>query len=246
MPSSLHGAISFWLLLTRLGEAQILLPLALMTFGSLLWRPHGLSARPAALGWLALFCGAIAITTASKVAFMGWGVGWAALDFTGVSGHSMFAAAVYPIVAGTLASRWSPGKRYAAIGAGYALALLVGVSRLMIGVHSPSEVVAGLLLGGVASALPLVWAGIAPGYISPVVPALVAAWLAMMPVQAPPSTTHSLVTRMSLMLSGRSEPFTRADLQQRLVWCCMLDGANKTDGFLVMARRKPQQSKETP
>ena len=26
-----------------------------------------------------------------------------------------------------------------------------------------------------------------------------------------------------------------------LVWCCMLDGTNKNDGFLVMARRKPQR-----
>jgi membrane-associated phospholipid phosphatase len=184
MLTSVPGSIHFWLLLTRLGEAQILLPLALMTLGSLLWRPKGSSARPAAVGWLVLFCGAMAITTASKIAFMGWGVGWAALNFTGVSGHSMFAAAVYPIVAGTLASRWSPGKRYAAIGAGFALALLVGLSRLAIHVHSPSEVLAGLLLGGLASALPLAWAGIAPGSISPVVPALVAVWLAVMPVHA--------------------------------------------------------------
>lgn len=214
MLTSVPGSIHVWLLLTRLGEAQILLPLALMTLASLLWRSRGLSARPVALSWLALFGAAIAITTASKIAFMGWGVGWAALDFTGVSGHSMFASAVYPVVAGTLASRWSPGKRYAAIGAGYALALLVGLSRLAIHVHSPSEVVAGLMLGGLASALPLAWAGIAPGSISPVVPALVAVWLAVMPVHAPASNTHSLVTRMSLMLSGRSEPFTREDLQR--------------------------------
>ena len=214
MLSSFPGSISVWLLLTRLGEAQILLPLALMTIGSLLWRAKGSSGRALALGWLALFCVAISVTTASKIAFMGWGLGWAALDFTGVSGHSMFAAAVYPLLAGTLAARWSPGKRYAAIGAGFGLALLVGVSRLVIGVHSPSEVVAGLVLGGLASALPLAWAGIAPASISPLIPALVAVWLAIMPVTAPASTTHSLVTRMSLMLSGRSEPFTREDLQR--------------------------------
>jgi hypothetical protein len=206
--------ISVWLLFTRLGEAQILLPLALMTAGSLIWRADGSSARALALGWLALFCVAISITAASKIAFMGWGLGWAALDFTGVSGHSMFAAAVYPMLAGTLASRWTPGKRYAAIVAGFALALLIGVSRLAIHVHSPSEVLAGLLLGGLASALPLAWAGMAPGSISPVIPALIAVWLAVMPVHALASNTHSLVTRMSLMLSGRSEPFTREDLQR--------------------------------
>jgi membrane-associated phospholipid phosphatase len=207
-------SFTFWLLLTRLGEAQILLPLALITIGGLLWRPDRSSTRVLAIGWLALLCGAIAITTASKIAFMGWGLGWAALNFTGVSGHSMFAAAVYPMLAGTFASRWPPGKRYAAIGAGFGLALLVGVSRRVIGVHSSSEVVAGLLLGGLASALPLAWAGIAPATLSPLIPALIAAWLAIMPVKAPASTTHSLVTRLSLMLSGRSEPFTRADLQR--------------------------------
>jgi membrane-associated phospholipid phosphatase len=207
-------SFAFWLLLTRLGEAQILLPLALLTMGSVLWRAKESGGRAAALGWLALLCLAISLTTASKIAFMGWGLGWAALDFTGVSGHSMFAAAVYPMLAGTLAARWPPGKRYAAIVAGCALALLVGVSRLVIGVHSPSEVVAGLLLGGLASALPFAWAGIAHASISPLVPALVAVWLVIMPVQAPASTTHSLVTRLSLMLSGRSEPFTRADLQR--------------------------------
>jgi membrane-associated phospholipid phosphatase len=212
--TSFPGSMSAWLLLTRLGEAQILLPLALITIGSLLWRPQGSSARALAFWWVALFGVAISITTASKIAFMGWGLGWAALNFTGVSGHSMFAAAVYPLLAGTLASRWAPGKREAAIGAGFALALLVGVSRLAIGVHSSSEVVTGLLLGGLASALPLAWAGLAPASISPLIPALIAVWLTIMPVTAPASTTHSLVTRLSLMLSGRSEPFTREDLQR--------------------------------
>ena len=29
-----------------------------------------------------------------------------------------------------------------------------------------------------------------------------------------------------------------------LVWCCMLDGTNKTDGFLFRARHKPQPSSD--
>lgn len=191
-----------------------MLPVALMAFGSLLWRSQAASARALAIGWLALFGMAILLTTASKIAFMGWGIGWAALDFTGVSGHSMFAAAVYPLMAGTLAARWSPRWQVLGVAAGFALALLVGLSRLKIGVHSPSEVIAGLLLGGLASALPLAWAGMAPRSISPVIPALIAVWLAIMPVTAPASTTHSLVTRLSLKLSGRSLPFTRADLHR--------------------------------
>jgi membrane-associated phospholipid phosphatase len=38
---------------------------------------------------------------------------------------------------------------------GYTLALLVAISRLMLGAHSPSEVVAGFVLGGLVVQLAL-------------------------------------------------------------------------------------------
>ena len=150
---------------------------------------------------------------------MGWGVGWAALDFTGISGHAMFAAAVYPLLASAIAPAGARGRlivRRSVIAAGIGLALLVAVSRLVIGVHSVSEVAAGVLLGGLVSAAPLAWTRMPARAISPIVPGALALWLALMPVHAPASTTHSLVTRMSLALSGRTEPYTRADLQRRL------------------------------
>lgn len=203
----------FWYFTTRLGEAQILLPAALLAAGTLLARHNG---RALAGWWMSLLALAILLTTASKVAFMGWGLGWPALDFTGISGHAMFSAAVYPVLAATLAARATRQWQRGAIVLGCALALLVGVSRMVIGVHSASEVIAGLLLGGAASALPLAWARIPPQSIGPLIPFLVAAWLAIMPIQAPASQTHSWVTRMSLMLSGRAEPYTRADLQRGL------------------------------
>jgi hypothetical protein len=31
------------------------------------------------------------------------------------------------------------------------------------------------------------------------------------------------------------------DLSMALEWCCVVDGTNKSDGFLAMKRRKPQQ-----
>lgn len=149
IPSSLPH---FWPLLTRLGEAQILLPAALVAAFALQRRPEG---RPLALWWLLLIATAALLTTASKVAFIGWGIGWPELNFTGISGHAMFAAAVYPLLLGTLASRLPPLARQLAIGAGCALALLVGLSRIKVGAHSGSEVLAGLLVGAVASALAL-------------------------------------------------------------------------------------------
>jgi membrane-associated phospholipid phosphatase len=201
----------FWYFTSRLGEAQILLPAALLAAGTLLLRHNG---RALAWWWMSLLGAAIAVTTASKVAFMGWGLGWPAIDFTGISGHSMFAAAVYPVLAATLAARATPGRQRAAIALGCALATLVGWSRIMLGVHSPSEVLAGLLLGGAASAVPLACARLPAQSIGPLIPVAVAAWLLVMPMQAPASQTHSLVIRMSLMLSGRSEPYTREDLHR--------------------------------
>ena len=137
-------------LLTRLGEAEIALPAALMTVLVLLLRPHtrGFAAR-----WLVLLGGGIALTTATKVAFIGWGIGSPALDFTGASGHSMFAAAVYPVLMLVFVSGVLPGGSRTALMLGYAMALLVGISRLAVGAHSVSEVIVGLLIGAPVSAL---------------------------------------------------------------------------------------------
>lgn len=152
------------------------------------------------------------LTTASKVAFIGWGVGWPALNFTGISGHAMFAAAVYPLLLGTLSSRAGPTGRRLAVIAGSLLALLVGVSRMVIGAHSGSEVLAGLLLGRAASAAALALIRLPADLISPLIPAAVALWLALTPAHAPPSQTHSMVTQLSLKLSGHATPYTRADM----------------------------------
>jgi hypothetical protein len=41
---------------------------------------------------------------------------------------------------------------------------------------------------------------------------LVAVWLMVMPVHAPSLPTHSLVTQLSLSVSGNKSPHTRRDL----------------------------------
>jgi membrane-associated phospholipid phosphatase len=201
--------LTFWHLLTRLGEAQILLPAGLLAALCLLRRPEG---RPLVAWWLALLGLATLLTTASKVAFIGWGVGWPELNFTGISGHAMFAAAIYPLLLGTLNSRAGPTGRRLAVVVGGVLALLVGASRIVIGAHSGSEVLAGLLVGGAASAAALALIRLPRDLISPLIPAGVALWLAVTPAHAPPSQTHSMVTRLSLKLSGHATPYTRADM----------------------------------
>jgi undecaprenyl-diphosphatase len=64
------------------------------------------------------------------------------------SGHSMIAAALYPtlamLVAGTLERR---RLRVFAVAAGALLALLIGISRLYLGVHYPTDVLGGWTVG---------------------------------------------------------------------------------------------------
>ena len=154
---------------------------------------------------------AAALTTISKVAFIGWGIGSAALDFTGISGHSMFAAAIYPLLLGALAPASMPSLRWLAMGFGAVIALLLGISRVLVDAHSVSEVVIGLALGGAVGAVALLEAPLRVR-ISPWLAPLTGLWLLSTPVYAPPSQTHPMVTRLALALSGHETPHTRDQL----------------------------------
>ena len=207
------GSLSSWELVSRLGEAQILLPAAALAGTWMAWR---LAMDKIASVWLLGVTVAAFLTTASKVAFIGWGQGWAQADFTGVSGHAMFAAAIYPVLALAVTLSARQRVRHLAIVLGAALALLIAVSRVQVQAHSVSEVIAGWLLGTLASALALT-RGSAP--LRPPrrwVPVLLMTWLTALPWLAPPSITHELVTQLSLTLSKRTRPYQREDLHQHL------------------------------
>lgn len=206
------STLNFWHWVTRLGEVQILLPLMLVLAASSSWPAEG---RKAVVRWMIAQCSAIALTTASKLAFIGWGIGWPELNFTGISGHAMFAASAFPLFAQATTSGLSGRYRSPALAVGILLAVLVGVSRVVVGAHSPSEVVAGLAVGS--------WAGAAglsatrqAEKINVLIPLSMVAWLALMPGHVPALQTHSMVTHMALALSGHERPYTRADMLLRL------------------------------
>lgn len=203
----------FWQQLTRLGEAQLLLPALLLAAVWLARRPGG--GRLAAV-WLAATAAAALLTTATKVAFIGYGIGYAPLNFTGISGHAMFAAAVLPpllLLAGSGWARSGPGPRHAALLAGgYALAFAVAVSRVAVGAHSASEVIAGFALGALCSGLALASARLPAARLARWVPVALLAWGALGVVAAPPSQTHDLVTRLALAQSGRDRPYQRWEM----------------------------------
>ena len=211
-----------WHALTRLGEAQILLPAMLLAAGWLAWR----GAPRLALAWLGASGLAAVITTASKVAFLGYGIGWAALDFTGFSGHAMFAAAVLPLLLQLAAGRagsGAPGGSVArarprgphnGLAAGFVLAGAVAVSRVMVGAHSWSEVVAGAALGAISSGVVLASHRMPAARLARWLPVALVAWGLVAVAAAPPSTTHDLVTRLALAQSGRTQPYHRWEMQR--------------------------------
>ena len=203
--------LHFWRLTTRLGEAQILLPAALFAALTLSARP---ASRPFVYRWVALLSAGVVVTIASKVAFIGWGTGWAAVNFTGMSGHAMLSTAVYPVLLGTFASSGAGTRRNVAIGAGCLLGILICVSRLLLGAHSLAEVLAGGLVGALITGLLFSNNHQPFEAVTPVILILLVTWLALMSAFAPSSRTFSAVTELSLYISGQERPYTRSRMMR--------------------------------
>ncbi|ANZ06902.1 phosphatase PAP2 family protein [Raoultella ornithinolytica] len=205
-----------WQWVSFFGDSTVLLPSAAAVFMVLFLRRPS---RQIAWQWGLLFGITGAIVSASKLAFMGWGIGIRELDFTGFSGHTALSTAFWPIFLWLLCTRGSIALRRTAMVMGYLLAGLVGYSRLAIHAHSPSEVIAGLLLGACGSALFLLlqrnssrvidvqlsWGGVLSLIIIPVV-------LLNIGTKAP---TQSLLGEIAVKLGPLEKPFTRADMHKR-------------------------------
>ncbi|MBV1776605.1 phosphatase PAP2 family protein [Burkholderiaceae bacterium DAT-1] len=138
-----------WYRITLAGDAFLVLTMALITQGYLFFT------GPAKLARLALFefWLAASLVVASKFAYWAWGFGLTVIDFKGLSGHSMLSAAVYPMLLCVLTRDLGAHRPTIWIGwlGGWTVALCIGYSRLCTYVHSPSEVVLGLLVGTIFS-----------------------------------------------------------------------------------------------
>jgi membrane-associated phospholipid phosphatase len=208
---------TFALGITHLGNAVLLLCAAVVL--ALWWAAGG--AGRLALRWLLVLGAAVAVVLATKLAFLGWGVGVASLDFTGLSGHATLSAAVLPVLAWAMGSRASHKLRCLAVAGAATLALAVGASRWVLQAHSVSEILLGWILGGAVA-----WAmlrGLArshgewPAQAGAVSPWWLAAGLAALLLWTAPRNgqgpeTHGLVVQLALWASGRAEPYTRAML----------------------------------
>lgn len=135
--------LDFWSFFTRLADTNFTLPAAVLIG---VWLAVAREWRLAAW-WVLLFGFGLFLVTATKVAYVGWGIGIAAVDFHGFSGHAMRAATIAPPLAYLLAQRCTPALRVAGVASAVAFAIAICVSRLVLGVHSVSEAISGLLLG---------------------------------------------------------------------------------------------------
>jgi membrane-associated phospholipid phosphatase len=203
--------LSSWGNLTFLGDSVVLLPAAAVVFA---WLLCGRAPR-LAWAWCLLFGGALTLVLASKLAFVGWGIGSRTLDFTGFSGHAMRACAVLPVMA-YLCLRHSVGwLRVTGLAAAYLVGALIGVSRVLVHAHSVSEAVAGALLGVLISALFIRWCSAFPRAAAPRW-VIALSLLALLPSsQAAPAPTEQWVNQLALYLSGHERPYQRDDWWQK-------------------------------
>jgi membrane-associated phospholipid phosphatase len=198
--------VHLWFSITRLGGAGLTLPLAIAIA---FWLALGYSRR-LALGWLVIVGAAAGLVTLTKLAFLGWGVGIREWDFTGVSGHAMLSTAVYPVALFLTLLPARPSFRVVGVTLGLAAGLAVGLSRVVLSAHSPSEAVAGCIVGALAAILFIWWAWDAkPSKLSavPVAVSLLMLAAAMHDVRVP---TQYWITHIALHLSGRDRPYIRA------------------------------------
>jgi len=197
--------MSWWHGLSMLGSLPVTGPLGVAIAA---WLLAGRSWK-LSLSWCLLFGLGMLLVMATKLAWIGWGVGMPDVKFGGLSGHSMRACAVFPVASYLAFHNAEEGGRRLATAAGVALALLVSVSRVPVLAHSWSEVVSGALVGlGVSAAFISIAHSPSRQRFGPVVAGLALPLLLIVP-QVEPLPTERWMTTLALYLSGHEKPFER-------------------------------------
>lgn len=153
--------LTWWMrLLSVVGSGLIEIPVALLLVFGLAVRKRKAEAwwyTAAALSGWALYALAKLVVERPRphvIPRLMHGAGW----YSYPSGHSMLAPIIFGLGIIVWAAPWpSPALRRAALVLAALLALVIGFSRVYVGVHYPSDVAGGLLLGTAWSALALLW-----------------------------------------------------------------------------------------
>ncbi|VVD64698.1 phosphatase PAP2 family protein [Pandoraea soli] len=202
---------SFWITITNFGGAAVTVPaaaaLTLWLLSARAWRM--------AFTWVALFAAGALVVAASKVMFLGWGLGVRELDFTGVSGHTMLAATVYPVIAWLLVRHFKWPWRVLGMAAATAGSVAVGASRVALSAHSISETVAGCVVGFAICAA-FAWhtrRDATPNLKT--LPMAASLFILVMWLHGERVPTQRWITHVALTLSGREHPFRRISWHAR-------------------------------
>jgi membrane-associated phospholipid phosphatase len=165
-----------------------------------------------ALGWVALFGMGTLLVVCTKIGYLGWGIGIRSLNFTGISGHAMTATSTLTVAGYLTGDRYS--KFVATLGAclGCVIALMIAISRIVLGFHSPAEAVIGSALG---FSIAMATIGMIREHPkAATVPFIfVFSLLALVIIlHGKEAHTDDLISRIAHYLSGRSIPFTRGGI----------------------------------
>ena len=197
-----------WYVVTNLGDSSVLLPCAILIAFVLLLSA---STRRLCVIWLAIVVGGETIVATTKVLYLGWRLGIASLDFTGLSGHATLSFLVWPVAFALVLGR-TDAWRTVGVAFGVLLASVIAVSRLAVHAHSVAEVVFGGILGtALSSAFLFLYRRLLHVIALPrwlivtLVLPLVVGYGTVLP-------TESIMSAVARALSGHSYVYTRADL----------------------------------
>lgn len=147
----IHAAFPAWLdgsmrLITSLGYYRVVAPLLAVCVAFFYWRGWRLSA----VLLVASTAGGMFLTTVLKFVFQRTrpdiiATGYEAGFFSFPSGHATVAVGFYGTLTVILAYRARGAWRWTLAALGVALVLLIGFSRLYLGVHYPTDIIAGYL-----------------------------------------------------------------------------------------------------
>ena len=147
----IHDTFPSWLdgpmrLITALGYYWVVIPLLLVALYAFYRKGLALSAALLAISTI----GGIVLTTILKAVFQRTRPALFQSDYTASfysfpSGHATVAVGFYGTLALLLALLLEGWKRWTVAAVGVALVLLIGFSRLYLGVHYPTDILAGYL-----------------------------------------------------------------------------------------------------
>ncbi|NMM36757.1 MAG: phosphatase PAP2 family protein [Glaciimonas sp.] len=195
----------YWTIITSYGGSAVMMPAA-AAFAA--WLALGRAWRMF-FWWCGLFGAGLTIVIVSKIAFIGWGIGIPALDFTGFSGHAMRAMAVIPVLFYLVLQNTGRATRTVGVLVGLLLGALICTSRVAVQVHSVTEAISGGVLGAAVS---LSFIALSCKLEKPLLnrALMIATVIGLIGLSyVEPIPSQGLLTTVALSLSGHDKPYTR-------------------------------------